>query len=120
MTGPTLYTESDRVPAITGTGTSRIGRFYPADQGNLAADSSEIPNFTVSVSGALGNSPAVLVIDAADPGTGAAIPASRIIRPRFVRNTQNTGDGNGWASASIPIPEQCDDSSARRSSPAGI
>lgn len=99
---PTLYMESDRVPQITGTGRVGAGGFTP----QIKAISPPLlgnPNFTVSVSSALGNSQAVLVIDAADPGTGTTIPVSGSFA-RVELNTQNTGSGSGWASTSLPIP----------------
>ncbi len=99
---PTLYTESDRVPQVTGTGRVGAGGFTP----QIKAISPPLlgnPNFTVSVSDALGNSQAVLVIDDADPGTGTSIPVSGSFA-RVELNTQNTGSGNGWASTSLPIP----------------
>ncbi len=100
---PTLYMESDRVPQITGTGRSGSGAATP----QIKAISPPIvgnPNFTVSVSSALGNAQAVLVIDAADPGAGVAIPSVGSFT-RVAITTQNTGAGNGWASVSIPIPD---------------
>jgi cytochrome c peroxidase len=99
---PTLYMESNRVPQLTGAGRAGSGGFAP----EIKAISPPIagnPNFTVSVSKALGNANAVLVIDAADPGVGTTIPASGSFA-RLTTNTQNTGAGNGWASLSLPIP----------------
>jgi hypothetical protein len=95
--------ESSRVPQITGVGRGGSGGFTPA----IKAISPPVvgnPNFTVSVSGALGNSLAVLVIDAADPGVGTSIPTNGSFA-RITSNTQNTGAGNGWTSVSITIPD---------------
>ncbi len=99
---PKLFTESNRVPQITGTGRAGAGgqvpevvAVSPAMVGN--------PNFTVSVSKALGNSQAVLVIGNSDPGVGTSIPATGTLA-RIETNTQNTGPANGWASVSITIP----------------
>ena len=100
---PTLYMESSRVPQITGTGRAGSGGITPT----IKAISPPIvgnPNFTVSVSGAMGNAPAVLVIDSVDPGIGTIIPASGAF-PRVTATTQNTGAGNGWASVSVAIPD---------------
>ncbi len=100
---PQLYTESNRVPQITGLGRVGSGGFTPA----IKAISPPIvgnPNFTVSVSSAIGNANAVLVIDAADPGVGTSIPATGSFA-RVTSNTQNTGAGNGWTSVSIAIPD---------------
>ena len=99
---PTLYTESTRIPAVTGTGRVGSGGFVPqimAISPPLAGN----PNFTVSVSSALGNADAVLVIDTVDPGAGLVIPATGSLA-RIATTTQATGAGNGWASVSIQIP----------------
>ena len=99
---PQLYTESNRVPQISGTGRSGSGGVVPlihAVSPPLAGN----PNFTVSVSGAIGNASAVLVIDSVDSGVGTSIPASGTFA-RTSTNTNNTGAGNGWASLSMPVP----------------
>lgn len=100
---PTLYMESNRVPQITGTGRSGSGGFTP----QIKAISPPLvgnPNFTLSVTSALGNAPGVLVISETDPGVGTAIPATGSFA-RVTANMQNTGNGNGWASLSLPIPD---------------
>ncbi len=100
---PALYIESNRVPQISGVGRAGSGAAIP----QIKAASPPIvgnPNFIVSVSGAMGNAQAVLVIDAADSGVTASIPASGSLT-RVVTNTQNTGAGNGWSSVSIAIPD---------------
>ncbi len=94
---PTLYTETDRVPTITGTGRAGTGGIVPqvtAIEPPLVGN----PNFTVAVSRGAGNASAVLVIDANDPGVGSAIPASG----SFTRRTIILS--NGSASISLPIP----------------
>jgi cytochrome c peroxidase len=99
---PKLFTESNRVPQITGTGRAGAGGQVP----EMVAVSPAMvgnPNFTVSVSKALGNSQAVLVIGDSDPGVGASIPATGNLA-RIETGTQNTGPSNGWASVSISIP----------------
>jgi len=99
---PMLYMESGRVPLVTGTGREGSGAIVP----QIKAISPPIggnTNFTVSVTGALGNANAVLVINSADPGVGTTIPASGNFA-RVVTTTQNTGAGNGWASVSMAIP----------------
>lgn len=100
---PTLYVESNRVPQITGSGRPGAGGFIPSIKA-ISPPIAGNPNFTISVIGAIGNASAVLVIDAADPGTGASIPASGSFA-RVTANTQNTGSGNGWVSVNIAIPE---------------
>src|SRR5262249_48968763 len=64
--GPILYTESNRVPQITGNGTQGAGGNIPqvtAIEPPLVGN----PSFTVGVSNALGGAQAVLVINSADP-----------------------------------------------------
>lgn len=100
---PVLYSESNRVPQITGSGRSGSGGIAPAIKA-ISPPITGNPNFTLSVSGALGNAAAVLVVDAADPGAGAAIPATGSFA-RVAVNTANTGSGNGWVSVNVPIPE---------------
>jgi cytochrome c peroxidase len=100
---PGLYTESSRVPQIVGSGRAGSGAATP----QIRAISPPLvgnPNFTVSVTGALGNAPAVLVIDAADPGVGTSIPSAGSLG-RVATNTQNTGASNGWASVNVAIPD---------------
>jgi len=100
---PILYTESSRVPQVIGNGRSGSGGFTPQIKA-ISPPMVGNPNFTVSVSGAEGNANAVLVIDAADPGIGVSIPTLGSFA-RVAMSTQNTGDGNGWASLTIPIPD---------------
>ena len=99
---PILYMESDRKPTVTGSGragsasiTPQIKAISPPIVGNT--------QFTVSLFGALGNAPATLVIDSADPGLGASVPTTGSFA-RVETNTQNTGAGNGWASVVVAIP----------------
>lgn len=99
---PALYMGSSRQPVVTGTGRTGSGAFVP----EIRAISPPIlgnPNFTISVSRAVGNSNAILVIDEVDPGTGTTIPASGSFA-RVTSTTQATGAGSGWTSVSIPIP----------------
>ena len=100
---PTLYMDSTRVPQVTGTGRAGSGGFVPqimAISPPLAGN----PNFTVSVSGALGNAEAVLVLNSTDPGAGLLVPSSGSLA-RITTTTQNTGNGNGWASVTLPLPD---------------
>lgn len=96
---PQLYTESDRVPEISGEGRAgsggsipKIVAIEPAILGN--------PKFTVAVSDALSGANAVLVIDANDPGIGTSIPANGA----FARISANIS-GAGFGSVSLPIPD---------------
>ncbi|MBK7803824.1 MAG: VCBS repeat-containing protein [Chloracidobacterium sp.] len=99
---PTLYSETDRVPKLTGTGVAGSGAQVPqpvAVEPPLVGN----PAFTVAVANALGGATATLVINSTDPGT-VAIPASG----SFIRQTinlQGNGPGGGFGSAIIAIPD---------------
>lgn len=100
---PVLYAQSTRVPQIVGADRPGSGGVTP----QIRAISPPIvgnPNFTVSVSRGLGNAAAVLVVDSVDPGVASSIPAEGNFA-RVETNTQTTGAGNGWASASLQIPD---------------
>lgn len=100
---PGLYMESNRVPVVSGAGVSGSGGLVP----QVRAISPPIlgnPNFTVSVSNALGGAQAALVISDTDPGTGAT-PSTGTFAREFVV-LANTGAGNGFGSISIAIPNQ--------------
>lgn len=99
---PTLYSESTRVPQVFGTGRPGSGGFVPQIKA-ISPPFAGNPNFIVSVTGALGNTEAVLVINSTDPGSGQAIPATGSLA-RITTTTRNTGDGNGWASVSLQLP----------------
>ena len=75
---PTLYTKSNRVPVISGTGRAGSGGTTPkviANEPPLVGN----PSFTVGVSAAFGNAQAVLVIDSSDPGVGVDNSGNRFI-----------------------------------------
>jgi cytochrome c peroxidase len=95
---PQLFTESNRVPTISGTGRPGGGGVVPvaiAKEPPLAGN----PSFTVAVTNGVPGVNAVLVIDAADPGVGTSIPASG----SFVRATATlSGMGRGSINLSIP------------------
>jgi cytochrome c peroxidase len=99
---PKLYSESNRVPVITGSGRAGSGNIGPqtfAIEPPLAGN----PSFTVAVSRGLGGAQAVLVIDANDPGVGDSIPANGSFA-RVSVNLTGSGSGNGDGSYSLPIP----------------
>ena len=99
---PHLYTESNRVPVITGTGRAGSGNIVPQA---IAIEPPIVgnPSFTVAVSKAIGNTQAVLVIDSNDPDVGSSIPASGSFA-RVTVNVSGSGNGNGYGSVSLPIP----------------
>lgn len=99
---PQLYSESNRVPLITGDGRNGSGGITPqvtAIEPPLLGNTS----FTVAVSSALGGTQAVLVIDSNDPGVGTSIPVSGSFA-RVTVNISGSGNGNGYGSVSLPIP----------------
>ncbi|HSI87888.1 MAG TPA: cytochrome c peroxidase [Pyrinomonadaceae bacterium] len=95
---PQLYTESARVPQISGTGRAGSGAIVPeaiALEPPLLGN----PSFTVGVARGAAGANAVVVIDSADPGVGASIPASG----SFLRqSTVLTGTGYGSVNMAIP------------------
>lgn len=99
---PTLYSESNRVPQVSGNGTAGSGGNIPqvtALEPPLVGN----PNFTVGVSNALGGASAVLVIDSNDPGTGPTIPATASFA-RISVQLSGSAAGQGFGSASLLIP----------------
>ncbi len=99
---PMLYSESARVPRVTGAGTTGTGGLVPQVTA-LAPPFVGNTNFTVAVSNALGGTQAVLVIDRADPGASATIPATASLA-RVPVILSGTGTGKGTGSVSLTIP----------------
>ncbi len=99
---PTLYSESNRVPTITGSGTQGTGGNIPQP---VAVEPPLVGNtsFSVGVSNALGGAQAVLVIDSNDPGATATIPATGSFA-RISLTLSGNGAGQGFGSASLLIP----------------
>ncbi|HEY8562218.1 MAG TPA: cytochrome c peroxidase [Pyrinomonadaceae bacterium] len=99
---PRLYSESNRVPVLTGAGVVGAGGFVPsavAIEPPLAGN----PSFTVGVANAAGGASAVLAIDRSDPGT-ASIPAPGGFARRTV-TLSGSGAGGGSGSISLAIPD---------------
>lgn len=99
---PKLYSETPRVPVITGTGRTGSGGILPrvtAVEPPLLGNT----NFTVGVSQALGNAQGYLVIDTSDPGAGTSIPVTGAF-PRFQVGMAGTGNGGGYGSVSFELP----------------
>jgi uncharacterized protein (TIGR03437 family) len=99
---PLLYSESTRVPRITGQGSAGSGGLIPrmiAIEPPFAGN----PSFTVGLDEAPGGAQAILVIDSADPGMGPDIPTTASLARETVL-VAGDGPGNGYASASISIP----------------
>jgi cytochrome c peroxidase len=99
---PILYAESNRVPQITGSGTSGTGGLVPqimAIEPPLVGN----PGFTVAISNTRANAQSILVIDDNDPGTGPGIPSSATFA-RVNVQLQSNPSGIGYGSVSLPIP----------------
>ncbi|MFL6254087.1 MAG: cytochrome c peroxidase [Pyrinomonadaceae bacterium] len=100
---PMLYTESTRVPQLTGAGTPGSGGSVPvltAIEPPLVGN----PSFTVAVSNALGGAQAVLVVDGNEPGTGPNIPQTGSFA-RVGVQLSGSGAGQGFGSVSLQIPD---------------
>ncbi len=99
---PKLFTESIFVPTVTGTG--RVGTAGIAPNA-IALEPPIVgnPSFAIAVSQVPGGASAVLVIDAADPGTGTTIPASGSFA-RVQTTLSGAGAENGYGTAVLSIP----------------
>lgn len=100
---PTLYTETNRVPAVSGRGrpgskfkVPEIIAIEPPIVGN--------PSFTVAIAGGRGGSQATLVIDSTDPGVGTTIPTTGAFAYQTI-TLSDYGAFNGYGSVSIAIPD---------------
>ena len=95
---PMLYSESARVPVLTGVGSGAVIPQAIAIEPAYAGS----PRCTVAVTNVPAFTQAVLVIDRTDPGTGA-IPTTGSFLRRAV-TTDGNGSQQGYASLSFPIP----------------
>jgi hypothetical protein len=96
---PQLYTESSRVPTVSGTGRAGTGGVVPnpiALEPPLVGN----PSFTVAVVGGAAGANAVVVISQTDPGIGTTIPAAGSL----VRGTTTLSAG-GRGSYNFAIPD---------------
>jgi cytochrome c peroxidase len=100
---PTLFTESDRVPQLAGSGKPGTGGVTPQMKA-LSPPLAGNPQFTVSVDLAAGNAAATLVISESDPGTEGGIPAAGTLA-RVQTITNGAVAGSGWASVTVQIPQ---------------
>ncbi len=100
---PQLYTESKRVPVISGTGRAGSGAIVP---NAIAIEPPLVGNdsFSIAVDQGLGGANAVVVISSSDPGVGTTIPASGSFA-RVQTSLAGTGAGNGTGSVSLAIPD---------------
>ena len=99
---PKLYTESNFVPTVTGTG--RVGTAGVAPNAiALEPPISGNPSFAIAVSQTVGGASAVLVIDSADPGVGTTIPSGGSFA-RVQTTLSGGGVENGYGTAVLSIP----------------
>jgi cytochrome c peroxidase len=99
---PLLYTESDRVPRVEGTGVAGSGNRVPralAFEPPLAGS----PAFTLALENALGGATATLVIDDADPGIGPDIPGTARLAVESAL-LAGAGNGSGHGSVTLALP----------------
>lgn len=99
---PQLYTESSRVPVISGVGRAALGGTVPeafAIEPPLLAN----PNFTLAVSASANQGLAYLIIDDVDPGIRTSIPPTGSLHRGKVDITP-MATGGGYASINIAIP----------------
>ncbi len=99
---PKLFTESNFVPTVTGTG--RVGTAGVAPNAiALEPPISGNPSFAIAVSQTVGGASAVLVIDSADPGVGTTIPSGGSFA-RVQTTLSGGGVENGYGTAVLSIP----------------
>lgn len=90
---PTLYTESSRVPLITGNaavGSNGIAPTITAIEPPLLGNS----NFTVGLANALGGASVALVVNSTDPGIQASIPVGDFANLQTVLGGSGAGAGS--------------------------
>ena len=100
---PGLFTESNRVPIVTGTGTNGSGNRLPqaiAMEPAIAGN----PRFTVAVSNALGGANAVLVISDTDPGNTQNVPQVGTLARTSIQ-LGGSGPGAGFGSVTMELPD---------------
>jgi uncharacterized protein (TIGR03437 family) len=99
---PVLYSESARVPALTGNGRAAVNGTVPeiiAIEPPFAGHQ----RFTIALSGIAPGSQAVLVISETDPGATSAVPATGSLLRREVI-VKDDAKGHGFTSTAIALP----------------
>ena len=100
---PRLYTESNRVPTITGRG--RVGgKFTMPETVLFAPPIIGNPNFTIGLARGRGGAQATLVIDTQDPGIGTTIPTSGSFAYQTI-TLSDFGSAAGFGSVDLAIPD---------------
>lgn len=106
---PHLYTESNRVPVISGRGRPGTQSSVP-ETVVIAPPFIGNPNFTIGITNARGGGRATLVIGSQKPGIGLSIPTSGSFAFRTITlsggvpNDSINGSANGYGSVYIAIP----------------
>jgi len=100
---PRLYTESGRVPVISGRGRPG-GKFIMPESIVIAPPLIGNPNFTIGIARGRGGAQATLVIDAQDPGIGTTIPTSGSFAFQTI-TLSDYGSGLGFGSVAVAIPD---------------
>jgi cytochrome c peroxidase len=98
---PSLFTESDRVPTITGLGRAGVATTVPeavAVEPPLLGN----PSFTIAVKTGIRTGRAILVIDENDPGIRTAVPNGSL--GTYAAQIIDSGFGYGFASISLNLP----------------
>lgn len=101
---PTLFTESPRVPVLSGVGRASLAGTVPA------AVAIEPPllgnqNFTLAVSTSVNQGLAYLIIDDVDPGIRTSVPTTASLWRGKVE-IEPIATGGGYASINIAIPAE--------------
>ena len=99
---PSLYSEADMVPIVTGGGVPGSDGIEPVPVALEPALSGN-PSFTLGLHGALGGASAVLVLDFDEPPAAGGIPASADFA-RVETTLQGIGAGQGYGSATLAVP----------------
>ncbi len=99
---PHLYTESTRMPVISGRGRPGV-KFTVPEVVVIAPPIIGNPNFTIGITKGRGGEQATLVIGSQDPGIGASIPTSGSFAFQTI-TLSSSGPAGGYGSVDLAIP----------------
>ncbi len=99
---PHLYTESNRMPVLSGRGRPGVNSTSP-EVVAIAPPIIGNPNFTIGITNARGGVKATLVIDSQDPGIGMSIPTTGAFAYQTITLSNSLPSG-GYGSVEIAIP----------------
>lgn len=100
---PRLYTESGRMPVISGRGRPGA-KFMMPEPVVIAPPIIGNPDFTIGITRGRGGAQATLVIDTQDPGIGTAIPTSGAFAFQTI-TLSDYGSATGYGSVHLSIPD---------------